>query len=135
VSGNSLPRVPEHMASLLARYERPVFGDWNWYMNGDYSFESSKFAQEHNLIETGNRDLAGLRTGFNDSNWDISVWVTNLFDDDTPVDVQRYFDRRTGTLQTYAAENMGGRVSTSPRGFVLSLPRGRQFGATLRLRF
>ena len=134
VSGNRLPRVPEHMASVLARYEHPLRGDWLWYLNGDYSYESSKFAQEHNLIETGERHLVGLRTGLNSDHWDISVWVTNLLDDDTPVDVQRYFDSRTGTLPRYP-QNGSGRVSSQPRGFVLSLPRGRQYGATLRFRF
>jgi iron complex outermembrane receptor protein len=134
VSGNRLPRVPEHMASALARYEHPLRGSWLWYLNGDYSYESSKFAQEHNLIKTGERHLAGLRTGLNGDHWDVSIWVTNLLDDDTPVDVQRYFDSRTGALPSYP-QNGSGRVSTQPRGFVLSLPRGRQYGATLRFRF
>jgi hypothetical protein len=122
------------MFSLLARYEHPLPRSWLWYLNGDYSYESSKFAQEHNLIETGERNIAGLRTGFNNPRWDVSVWVKNLLDDDTPVDVQRYFDSRSGSLPRYP-QNGTGRVSTQPRGFVLSLPRGRQYGATLRLRF
>ena len=121
------------MASLVASYEQPVRVDLSWYLTGDYSFESSKFAQEHNLIETGNRQLAGLRTGLRTGQWDLAIWVTNLLDDDTPVDVTRYFDTRSGTLPSYPQE--GPRVSSSPRAFALSLPRGRQAGATLRYSF
>jgi len=134
VSGNSLPRVPEHMASMLARYEHPLRASWLWYLNADFSYESSKFAQEHNLAETGERSLAGLRAGASADHWDLSVWVTNLLDDDTPVDVQRYFDSRSGSLPGFP-QNGSGRVSSQPRGFVLSLPRGRQLGATVRFRF
>jgi outer membrane receptor protein involved in Fe transport len=115
-------------------YEQPVQGTLNWYVTGDYSYESSKFAQEHNLIETGDRQLAGLRTGLRDKNWDFSLWVTNLFDEDTPVDVTRYFDSRSGTLPSYPQAGPG-RVSSSPRAFALSLPQGRRAGATLRYSF
>jgi len=138
VSGNLVPRVPEHMASLVMRYELPFSGDNLWYVSGDYTFESSRYAQEHNLIKTGNRSLFGLRTGFDVGRWEASLWVMNLLDDDTPVDIQRFLDRRSGSLTRCTAfqsrENCRG-SSTSPRGFVVTLPRGRQIGATLSFRF
>lgn len=133
VSGNDVPRVPEHMASAVVRYERPL-SDWGlWYLLGDYTYESSRFAQVHNLIETGDQNLVGLRAGLDSGQWDASIWVTNLFDDDTPVDVFRYFDRRSGSLPSFPQD--GPRPSSSPRGFVVTLPRSRQVGATLRYRF
>lgn len=134
VSGRKVPRMPEHMASLLLRYERSLSRDVVWSISGDYTFESSKFAQEHNLIETGERSLVGLRTGIDSGRLEAVVWVTNLFDDDTPVDIQRYFDRRSGTLQRFPQAGASP-PSSSPRAFAVTLPRGRQFGATLRWRF
>ncbi len=134
VSGNFVPRVPEHMASLVMRYELPLGGENLWYVSGDYTFESSRYAQEHNLIETGDRNLVGLRTGFDVGHWEASVWVTNLFDDDTPVDIQRFLDRRSGSLPSFPQEGPS-RPSSSPRGFVVTLPRGRQIGATLSYSF
>ena len=141
VSGNLVPRVPEHMASLVMRYELPFSGERHWYISGDYTFESSRFAQEHNLIETGNRNLVGLRTGFDTGHWEASLWVTNLLNDDTPVDIQRYIDRQSGSLPRCSAffpnpnpdECVGS--SSSPRGFVVTLPRGRQVGATISYQF
>jgi len=134
VAGNRVPRVPEHMASLVMRYEHPLRGLGNWYVNGDYTYESSKFVQEHNLIETGDQNLVGLRIGLDGGRWDASLWATNLFDDDTPPDVLRYFDRRSGTLPSFPQQGPS-RPSSSPRGFGITLPRGRQVGGTLRFRF
>ncbi len=133
VAGNTTPRVPEHMASLVFRYERPLFDQSSWYFSGDYSFESSRYAQVHNLIETGDRSLVGLRAGIILARWELSVWAKNLLDNDTPVDIIRYFDRRSGSLPSFPQQ--GSRPSSSPRGFALTLPRGRQWGATIRIRF
>lgn len=133
VSGNKMPRVPEHMVSVVARYERPFSDRSLWYLLSDYTYESSRYAQEHNLIETGDRSLVGLRAGVESGPWGVNIWVKNLFDDDTPVDVFRYFDRRSGSLPSFPQQ--GARPSSSPRGFVVTLPRGRQLGATLRYRF
>ena len=139
VAGQESPRVPEHKASLIARYQRPLTATVDWYGSTDWSYESSKYAAEHNLIETGDRSLVGLRMGLAFDRWDVSVWAKNLFDDDTPVDVIRYFDRRNGTLPSCTSFGTAGDVcggsSTTPRGFAIPLPRGRQLGATLSYRF
>ncbi|WKZ12150.1 MAG: TonB-dependent receptor [Gammaproteobacteria bacterium] len=133
VAGQQSPRVPEHMASLIVRYERPVNAAIDWYGSADYSYESSNFAAEHNLIETGDRNLVGLRTGLAFDRWDVSMWAKNLLDDDTPVDVMRFFDRRTESLPSFP--QLGPRPSSTPRAFGIPLPRGRQVGATVRYRF
>jgi outer membrane receptor protein involved in Fe transport len=144
VAGNKTPRVPEHMASVQLENRQDLGGGRGWFAGGDWSFESSRYAQEDNFIETGNRALLGLRTGIEWHAAELSLWVTNLTDDDTPVDVQRYLDRRSGTLPSCASFVTAGTAppgtvcagsSTSPRGFAISLPRGRQVGATLRYRF
>ncbi len=128
-----MPRVPKHMASVVARYEKAYSADSLWYLTADYTFESSRYAQIHNLIETGSQNLVGLRAGVASGRWDASIWVKNLFDDDTPVDVFRFLDRQTGALDDY--DPVGPRESSSPHGFVITLPRQRQVGATLRYRF
>ncbi|MBL8202023.1 MAG: TonB-dependent receptor [Chromatiales bacterium] len=144
VAGKKTPRVPEHMAGVQLEYRRGLGDGRSWFAGGDWSFESSRYAQEDNFIETGDRSLLGLRAGFAWETTDVTLWVTNLTDDDTPVDVQRYLDRRSGALPSCASFVTAGTAppgtvcagsSTSPRGFAVSLPRGRQLGATLRYRF
>lgn len=133
------PRVPEHMASLVLRYERPLSATMDWYGSLDYSYESSKYAAEHNLIETGDRNLVGLRTGLTVGHWDFGLWVRNLFDDDTPLDIFRYFDSRAGLMPSCTSVAPPGSDCSStsriPRGFAIPLPPGRQMGMTLNYRF
>lgn len=137
VSGKQSPRVPEIQYALFTRYEMPM--NWgSWYAGADFSFEESKYAQEHNLIETGDRSLLGARIGIKYGPWDFSVWGKNLTDDDTPLDIIRYIDRRSGTLPSCASQDptaVCAGSSTSPRGFGLTLQPGRQVGATLNYRF
>ncbi|MCP4925000.1 MAG: TonB-dependent receptor [Gammaproteobacteria bacterium] len=133
ISGHDVPRIPQHMASIAIRYERPFSDRGLGYLLGDYTYESSRFAQEHNLIETGNQNLVGLRAGLKTGQWEVNIWVKNLFDEHTPADVFRYFDRRSGSLPSFPQQ--GSRPSSSPRGFVVTLPRQRQFGTTVHYRF
>ncbi len=155
VAGNKSFRVPENMASLFVRYERELSGGKMFYISGDAAYEGARFAQVHNLLEAGARTLVGGRIGVSFNNWDVSLWGKNILDDDTPIDTIRYIDRRcngapgcfldglnslpslpaVGVPGTpgYIPNSTGG--STSPRGFTLSLPRGRQIGITANLRF
>jgi hypothetical protein len=138
VSGKTSPRVPENQFSLFARYQRPMGADGSWYVTGNWAYEESKFSQEHNLMETGDRNIVGLRAGIIMGQWEFSVWGKNIFDDDTPVDALRYIDRRSGTLPsctTFPSAVACGGSSTSPRSFAMTLPRQDQWGATVRYRF
>ncbi|MGI9259383.1 MAG: TonB-dependent receptor [Gammaproteobacteria bacterium] len=134
VAGKRVPRVPDHMASLVVSYERPRANGGRWIIGGDLSYESSKFAQEHNLIETGSRSVAGFRLGIASERWDATLRVWNAFDDQTPVDIIRYLDRRSGRLASFPQAGPG-RASSSPRGFGIALPRGRQVQTSFRYRF
>lgn len=140
VSGNESPRVPEHQWAIRGRYDRPT--SWGaWYAGAEFTFESSKYAQEHNLIETGDRGLLGARIGTTLGNWEFVLWGKNLTDDDTPLDILRYIDRRSGTLTSCTAlppsdpATICAGSSTSPRGFALTLQPGRQVGGTVTYRF
>ena len=151
VAGHQTPRVPEHMASLFLRYERPLSGDRMFYASGTVAYEDSRFAQIHNLLETGSRTITGATFGMEFGDWDVNIWAKNLFDDDAPIDTIRYIDRRCGNNPACGldgfnflpsldpdpvtgAPNSAG-ASSSPRGFVLSLPRGRQIGVSANWRF
>jgi len=141
VAGNDVPRVPDNQFSLFTRFEQNVSADQSWYVSGTWGWEDSKYSQEHNLANTGARSIVGLRAGYVVGDWEFSVWGKNIFDDDTPVDILRYIDRRSGSLAS--CSSLGSavsctqptRASSSPRGFALTLPRQRQWGATVNWRF
>ena len=140
-AGQKVPRIPEHMASLVARYDGDTMASgFSWFWVGDVVYEGSRFSQIHNLIETGALTKVGLRIGVRRDNLEIALWGKNLFDDDTPLDILRYIDRRSGGLPSHAripgfVPGELGNPSSTPRGFAITLPRGRQVGATLTYSF
>ena len=139
-AGQQVPRIPEHAASVVAIYEgNTMASGFSWFWLGSVTYEGSRFSQIHNLIETGAMTRVGLRIGVRRDSLEIVAWAKNLFDDDAPLDILRYIDRRTGGLPShasfpgYVAEL--GNPSSTPRGFAISLPRGRQVGVTLTYGF
>ena len=139
-AGAQVPRIPEHAASLVARYEGDAMASgFSWFWVADAVYEGSRFSQIHNLIETGALTRFGLRLGVLRDSLSITLWGKNLFDDDTPLDILRYIDRSSGSLTNdatipgYVAETRS--ASESPRGFAITLPRGRQVGVTLNYSF
>jgi outer membrane receptor protein involved in Fe transport len=148
VAGAQSPRSSEHQASLVTRYDVPLAGGRSWFVQASAAYESSRFAQVHNLAETGARTIVGLQTGIEAENWDLTLWAKNLFDDDTAQDILRYIDTQDYTnapvvpcppfapgrnCGPFFAWNANARIT--PRGFAITLPRLRQVGVTLNYRF
>jgi len=155
VEGNQTPRSPKHQASLRTMYTMQA-GAGEWFIGGDIRYEGSKYAQVHNFAETGGRTTIGAQAGYRTDRWQVTVWGKNLTDDDTAMDILRYIDTRMytgvggppcavispafnqsancGPFFARNASNIGGGAIT-PRGFGISLPRGRQIGATVQFNF
>jgi len=122
VAGKRTPRSPEYNGYAILRYTMPLTGDMELSLGGDVVYEGSKFAQVHNLIETGSRTYLNARIGLETDTWSVALWGKNLGDDDTALDILRYIDSRN--------------VATpSTRGFAISLPRPRQVGLTASYKF
>jgi outer membrane receptor protein involved in Fe transport len=141
VSGNQSPRVPEHMASFTSRYERPFGRDGSWFASINYAWEDSRYAQVHNLIETGQRSDLRASIGGSWGPWSLSIWGKNLTEDESAIDIIRYIDGSRGSLPDCPSFGNPDAICTasspsnSPRGFGVTLPRERQFGATMTFRF
>lgn len=135
VAGKRPGRVPRHQGALVTRYTRSLAAapQWEWFVGGDVTYEGSRFAQEHNLIRTGSSTYVGLQLGLESDHWRLMAWAKNLFDDDSVIDIFRFIDNRFGRLPAQPEAVV--QASTSPRGFAVSLPRGRQVGLTATRRF
>lgn len=135
LEGKALPRVPKHLASasLSARY--PV-GDWgalNW--RTDYSYEASRYAQVHNLARTGDAHRVNMRLGVERDAWSATLWVNNLIDDDTAVDIWRTVDPALFLVVPVQPPLPGTVSATNARDFAVVLPDRRMYGVTLTYRF
>ncbi len=121
--GFKVPRVSENSGTIMGEYTFPSYGAWETNLRVDGIYASSRFAQVQNLTETGESFKTNARLTFSNEEHgtDLVIWGRNVFDDDTPSNVFRYVD--PGDFRFFA------------RAHVVFLPRGSQFGATVRKRF
>ena len=122
VAGKRVPRAPQYNGYAVVQYAVPLSAGLELTLGGDVVYEGSKFAQVHNLIETGSRTYLNARIGLEGDAWSVTLWGKNLTDDDTGLDILRYIDSRNIP-------------SPATRGFAITLPRPRQLGVTAVWKF
>ncbi len=138
IAGNQLPLTSEHQASANVRWQQPLFGEFDYYLSGDVTYEGSKFAQVHNRAETGDSTLVGAQIGVVSENIEFVVFGRNLTDEDAVINITRWFDTRFANFSPAGLINQqpGARFSPlGPRGFFVTPRQGRTFGARAAYRF
>ncbi|MGI1946169.1 TonB-dependent receptor [Shewanella glacialipiscicola] len=121
VKGNTPPQVPEHEATLGLNFKAPLTKTFELYARADMNYDSTRYAHVHNLAETGSRTLVNLNIGVSDGMWNVSAWMKNVLDDDTPTYIFRYIDTQS--------------VAFSERAFPVAPSRGREMGITASYSF
>lgn len=118
ISGNAIPNAPKTQFSLGTNYNWHV-GENRFFVDGTYAYRSKKYDQVANLAWVDGRGTANLQLGWERGPHRVILFGRNIFDNIDPVGIVRYTD-----------------FSASPkRGFVGSLPRGRQIGLTYEANF
>jgi iron complex outermembrane receptor protein len=113
-----LPYSSDSTATASILYDTPLGSEWRGYAQLDAVYRSTQYASVANLAETGDRTIADLRLGLLTDSWEIAGFVTNLFDDDTPLNVSPFVN-----AQTFA------------RNFIVAVPDPRQYGVRVRFSF
>ena len=90
----------------------------NGFARVEVLYESTKYATEANLYETGDRELVNLRVGVDQDRYRVELYVANLFDNDTYYNVSRNTD----------LDNFG-------NAFVAALPDRRRYGVRAFVNF
>lgn len=104
IVGKQIPRTAEHQAYLDLEMRRPMgAGNWEWFAGANYSYESSKYAQVHNLAETGETTLVNARLGVASDNYSVSLWGKNLTGEDSVPNILRYADGADDFKRSFAA--------------------------------
>jgi iron complex outermembrane recepter protein len=137
VKGNQTPNSPESQFNADTTYQYPLTPSLDLYLRADYSYQSKKYAQVHNLAYVGDRNLLNLKVGLRTDVWSATLFVDNVLDDLTPSTVVRFADLANlniGPNVNPAQDNVPGTTSVE-RGFLVPLARGRQAGITLSYRF
>lgn len=120
ISGQRIPRVPEHMFFGQVEYRTPIGdGDWEFYGRVNGAYESSRFAQVHNEAETGSATVYGIGAGFENDQHAIRFIGENVGDEDSVLAVVRYADGN----------------NSFRRSFFGTLRRGAYYGVSVSTRF
>ncbi len=92
-AGNILPRVPKTKVAFGLMYDGTLSNGWGWSANSDTVYEGRRYVQVDNLASIAPSSRTSFRVSLrpNDA-LQVSAWVTNAFNDDTPEDVQRTID-------------------------------------------
>lgn len=80
ISGKTLPRTSKYQAAGGATYHHSIFGDYQWNIHGDFTYQSEQEAEEENLAQIQSRVLFNASAGIKGHNWDLTVWGKNIFD-------------------------------------------------------
>lgn len=137
VKGNQTPNSPKHQAAAFAIYTHPLSGDMDLQFRGDYSYQSKKFDQVHNLAYVGDRSLLNLKLRLIREAWTATLYVDNATNDRTPSTVVRFADLgnlNIGPQKNPAQNNVPG-TTVVERGFLVPLPRERQIGLEFMYNF
>ena len=136
IAGRRLPLTPETQGNVVLTYERPVSDSLSFVASGTFTHEGSKFVQVHNLAETGDTNMLGLRLGVKSDDWSVTAYGRNLTDEDTIPLATRWFDLRYGSgPRGLAGTAPAGYDSGSPRALFAALRKGRTFGIEVSYSF
>ena len=121
--GFDYPLVPKFSGAAYTQYEAVLSDARSWYARADMTYIGKRYDSIVDLAWVPGQLRTNLRGGMRTDKWDVSLWVNNLFDDDT-LEAARYnSDSATDPLffQLAASEAV--------------LPHKRQVGVTATFRF
>lgn len=133
LKGNTSVNVPKLTATVSADYVTPVMGgDFDWRLRGDMVYTGSKYTELANIAEINDYFLFNLRTSLETEDWNLSLFVDNVFDDRTARGAGL-----TGT-STCEYERNGANLpayNDAQRCIGLQAQRGREWGVSATLNF
>lgn len=157
VAGATTRGIPDSATCDIAGKQIPLTSDTQWAVDanwamplnnllltwgGNINFESSKFAQVHNGMETGDAMEVGVHVGITnaDETWAVRLVGTNITDEDAPVALTRWADYgqgptcRAGSSCNVATDLLSSNQLTWINGTDNGLDRGSPRGPFMSLR-
>jgi len=91
ISGNQLRRTSKHTAAFTAELIKPFFVDGlDWMTRLDVSYRSEQPTDLEALQWAPDRTLVNLKLGVQHEQYDITLWVENLFGEDSIESTQTF---------------------------------------------
>lgn len=123
-AGRSTPNNPRNSLNLGAQYEWPVAEDARLVLRADWRHLGRIYYEIDNVLHSPGRDSLDARIAFETAHWSFALWGKNLTD-------ERWAISAFGQGQVAFLAGLG------PDGPFdsFTINKGRQYGATLGLRF
>jgi outer membrane receptor protein involved in Fe transport len=129
LSGNVLEQMPRNSLVLTGRFEDEWnYPGWTWFIEGNASYQDERYTSADNFTQLDDFWIADARFGVADDNWEIILYLNNVFDDNTITSSGGNPDLNT------IVDAVG--VTAAPDFIATAfLPAPRTLGARLRYRF
>jgi iron complex outermembrane receptor protein len=141
LKGLQLPNSSDFVFNTTVEYRHPlnIGHDVEWFVRGDYRYESKEYATVIDNAYYGPRNVLNLHAGLEGTlpvgRWTATAYVLNLLDDKTPVDEQanaaENFDGSPIFPNRPSYTNAGG-IAWIPTAV---LPDGRTFAIRLEYKY
>jgi len=130
VAGQRIPQTPAHQLAASGNITFPISSSAEFFFRSDFSYDTKRFAQTHNLAHTGDSYNLNLRSGVDFGKLRLTAFVDNVTDDRTPVAITRLLDFNRPLLVPDSVRTFAGQPVTFSfyRQFTVAAPRRRQFG-------
>lgn len=133
LKGKTSVNVPKLTGTASADYVMPVMGgDFDWRLRGDVVYTGKKYTELANIAQIDNYFIFNARTSLETEDWNLSVFVNNVFDDKTATGSGLTgtsfceFERNGPNLPTFVGDQ---------RCIYLQPQRGRELGISATLNF
>ncbi len=128
LSDNDVEDVPEHSFVGDLRYETSISADMDWYSSTSFIYKDDRYIDEWNTKKLDSYWTMDFRTGLIQDQWEVLLFVDNVFDDDTVKSAVDY----GSIVDSY---RQGFFPPSPPDGVVVSLPDPRVVGVRANYTF
>lgn len=129
VEGNRFPGAPDWTWTVSPQYQDQLSGDWDWFARVDWRHKGKNFVDPTNVAWIGSHDLFDASIGIENESFRLTLYGTNLTDDDHFVQAAAQFQDQL------CCATPTGIASTNVNAITVSLPFRRQFGVRFRYRY
>jgi len=140
-NGNELERAPKHAFLANLSYTNSLFDTGaEWYGEANYRYQDTRWMEAFNVVEFQAYSLTDLRFGILANAWDVQLFMTNVFDNDTVISGGPNPGIPTGTFSfgLAAPPPAGSGINAGPKlpsDIYANMPNPRIVGINAKFRF
>lgn len=134
VTGNRFPNASDWSFTLSPVYTDVLFGDWEWYVRGDWKYKGKYFVDPTNVAWIDGHSIFDMHFGIKNEQVTFEIYGTNLLHDSHFANASKTYDDQMCCILTAANGTQTVGPSTV-NAIQVGLPDKRAFGVKARYKF